>query len=330
VKEGITVNMEYADEETARQKVLLDELWLADLLSQGHVRHAESPTEPAYNSDQAMLPAEGVPLVDWEYAPAVPNFYGREQERALLTQWVVEEGCRVVGVLGLGGIGKTSLALNVASKAAVHFDAVIFRSLRNAPPLAFILDSLIRVASAAHSTLPESVGDKIALLMQLFRERRCLVVLDNLETILQPGTYAGEYRAGFDEYGLFLQRLGEIAHTSCLIMTSREKPAELGAMEGRTAPVRSFALTGLANDACRAILEEKELFGTEAEVGALATVYGGNPLALKLISEPIHEVFSGDLHLFLSTGDAFFNGVGKLLDQQFERSALAELATNIL
>src|SRR5262245_56793873 len=81
----------------ARQKMLLDELWLADLLSQG--QHTESPAEMVRNADPVMSPANSVPLVDWGNAPAVPNFYGRAQELALLTQWVVEERCRVVSVL---------------------------------------------------------------------------------------------------------------------------------------------------------------------------------------------------------------------------------------
>jgi hypothetical protein len=38
--------------------------------------------------------------------------------------------------------------------------------------------------------------------------------------------------------------------------------------------------------------------------------------------EPIRQLFSGDMQAFLAAGDAFFNGVGKLLEQQFERSTL--------
>src|SRR4029453_15139345 len=55
-------------------------------------------------------------------------------------------------------------------------------------------------------------------------------------------------------------------------------------------------------------------------VSALSRLYGGNPLALQLVSEPIHELFGGDVAAFLAMGDAFFNGVGQLLAQQFGRS----------
>jgi WD40 repeat protein len=60
------------------------------------------------------------------------------------------------------------------------------------------------------------------------------------------------------------------------------------------------------------------------EVQALAHMYGGNPLALMLVAEPIRELFGGDVGTFLTAGSSFFNGVGKLLEQQFARSTPLE------
>src|SRR5205085_1753937 len=65
---------------------------------------------------------------------------------------------------------------------------------------------------------------------------------------------------------------------------------------------------------------------TADDVGALARLYGGNPLALQLVAEPIRELFGGDVAAFLIAGDAFFNGVGKLMGQQFARSTPLEHA----
>ncbi len=63
----------------------------------------------------------------------IPSFYGRTWEQAQLTSWVVEQGCRVVGVVGLGGIGKSALAVQVMHQVAARFEVVIWRSLRDAP-----------------------------------------------------------------------------------------------------------------------------------------------------------------------------------------------------
>jgi hypothetical protein len=59
-----------------------------------------------------------VQRIDWGEALTVPTFYGHEWEMDLLTRWVVEERCRVVSVLGLGGIGKSALAVSLMHQVA--------------------------------------------------------------------------------------------------------------------------------------------------------------------------------------------------------------------
>ena len=68
---------------------------------------------------------------------------------------------------------------------------------------------------------------------------------------MQPGTLAGTYRPGYADYGTLVRRLSEREHASCLLMTSREKPPELGPLEGGSAPVRTLPLSGLDDRACQ-------------------------------------------------------------------------------
>ncbi|MCB0166543.1 MAG: tetratricopeptide repeat protein, partial [Anaerolineae bacterium] len=255
-----------------------------------------------------------------------PPLYGRANELARLTRWVVNERCRVISLVGIGGIGKTSLALALARQVAPHFEAVIFRSLGEAPPLAELLDYLIQRVAVQQIVPPPQPADKLALLIDLLRETRALIILDNLETLMQPGAAAGQYRPDYEAYGALFRQLGDSAQQSCLILTSREGLSELAPLEDPQAPVRTLRVTGLPEEASRALLADQKLTGAPGDAAALARRYGGNPLALKLVAEPIRAVFSGDIVAFLTHGTLFFEGVSQLLDQQIGRASALEQA----
>lgn len=264
------------------------------------------------------------PRIQWGLAQDTPVLYGRAAELATLTQWVLNDQCRVISLVGLGGIGKTSLAITAARQLAPHFAAVIFRSLGEAPPITDLLDQLIRGIKAEQRAISTQTTDPLSLLIDLLRQERCLLILDNLETILQPGMAETTYLAGYEGYGTLLKAIGATAHQSCLILTSRERPHELAALEGPRTPVRSLQLRGLADAACQAILADQDLLSAAEDAATLAHHYGGNPLALKLVADPIRALFGGNLAAFLSEGTLFFNGVGQLLAQQVGRAAPLE------
>src|SRR6266487_420655 len=262
---------------------------------------------------------------DWGEAHNLEQFYGRDKELLTLERWVVDDHCRLVALLGKGGIGKTSLAVAVAIHAKEVFPHVFWRSLQNAPSLKSVLQDCIHFVSHQQRTdLPENVDDQISLLLQYFREQPCLMVLDNVEIVLQGGKGTGCYREGYDGYGRLLQRIGEAKHQSCLLLTSREKPEEVALLEGSSSPVRTYRLEGLAPIYGRAILRDKGSYGEEQVWEVLVNHYGGNPLSLKLVSQFIREVFDGNIAGFLADGEMLFSDVYTVLDQQFERLSALE------
>lgn len=260
--------------------------------------------------------------LDWGDATHTSVFYGRTQEIATLEQWILDERCRLVAILGMGGIGKTTLAVKLAQQIQEEFEYVIWRSLREAPPIKSILANLIQFLSdeqETESNLPENLSERISRLLYYLQNNRCLVVLDNIESILRSGSRAGQYQEGYEGYGELLRLLGEATHQSCLVLTSRENPKEVALLKGQELPVRSLQLRGLKVDDAQEILKAKGLSATESEWQVMIERYAGNPLALKIVATTIEDVFDGNVAEFLRENTAVFGDIRSVLDQQFER-----------
>jgi len=248
-----------AEREAPRMHTPFDDKWFAALLA----ARLSQTSEPLTSTFQAAPAAEPRPgavahAEDWGEAPDTTGFVGRSNELGLLRQWVLEEGCRLVAIVGMGGIGKTILAARVASAMAPRFERVYWRSLRDAPLLVDLLAGAIGFLSDQQSVPPAAESERIAMLLQLARERRCLLVLDNSETLYETGDRDGSYRSGMAGYGRLFQTLGEASHQSCLLLTSREAPLELALLG---AAVRTFELGGLDVEEAQVLLAPSDWAG---------------------------------------------------------------------
>lgn len=266
---------------------------------------------------------------DWGEAIDVSVFYGRSQELALLNQWVLHDRCRLVAILGMGGMGKTSLSVKLAEQVQNQFEFLFWRSLSCAPPFEELITELIQFLSNQQEVnLPETVEGKTARLLHYLRSSRCLLILDNCESILQGGSQTGQYLKDYEGYGYLLKSVGEVRHQSCVIITSREKPKEIGLLEGVTSPVRSLQLQGLAPVEAQAIFTDKGCFGCNRQDWLeIFEHYAGNPLALKMVASGVRELFDGDvaeLLPYLRQGKLGFADINELLGRQFDRLSEAE------
>ena len=268
-------------------------------------------------------------FIDWGEAVDASIFYGRTEELAILENWILNDRCRLVALLGMGGIGKTALSVRLSENIEGEFDYLIWRSLREAPPIEKILADCIKFLSNQQETdLPDTVGEVVTRLIHYLQVSRCLLVLDNAESILQEGIQAGQYREGYKGYEMLLQRVGESKHQSCLLITSREKPKEIAKLEGRNCPVRSFSVQGLQDKAGQEFLKAEGLNDRDSQWKQVFDYYGGNPLALKIAANTIQDLFGGNIAEFLKQGTGIFGDIRDLLEQQFER--LSEMGQSVM
>lgn len=278
-----------------------------------------TPSPPHAFTAASAHPVTPSPGQEWSAAPTINKVYGRQAELAQMEQWLVRERCRLVAVLGIGGVGKTTLTAATVNMVAPVFDRVLWRSLLNAPPLDELLGDLLqRLADERLHEMPTGLDAQLTLLLGYLRQQRCLLVLDNLESILQADQ-PGHMQPGYAGYAQLLQIVAERNHQSTLMLTSRERPQGLARREEDSPLVRTLLLDGLDPVAGEAILTARGLLGPTADAQALVARYSGNPLALKLVAQTIQELFGGEIAAFLAVDAPLFDDIRTILDQQFAR-----------
>lgn len=305
---------------------------------------ADLPTvvEPHSTTANQFVSTSASGVQDWGEAPELTFFCGRRAELQCLVQWMRQDRCKVVALLGMGGIGKTTLSVQLVEQVlepladaalpgeSSQFQVMIWRSLRNAPPLEGLLADVIPLLSRRQSViLPERLDLQVSLLLTCLREQRCLLVLDNVESILQESGVGqkltdapkGAYRTGYEPYSDLLRRLGEERHLSCVLLTSRELPPEVALLESER--VRVLRLHGLTVTEGHQVLQQTGLLTLSADqCAAIVTHYAGNPLALKIVAAGIRGLLNNDVMRFLDLlqqGKFTFSDIHDLLERHFNR-----------
>ncbi|PHQ52677.1 hypothetical protein BLA24_06120 [Streptomyces cinnamoneus] len=133
-------------------------------------------------TDDGPVPGLTLPR---QLPPPPADFVGRAEEAARLASALTDgEDHAVVTVTGMGGVGKTSLALRAAHTVAQHFpDGQLYAELRGADgtPVdpADVLERFLLALSIPPGRIPVRADDRAALFRTLAFNRAMLIVLDN-------------------------------------------------------------------------------------------------------------------------------------------------------
>lgn len=271
------------------------------------------------------------------------SFYGRTQEIATLTDWCLRERCRLILLIGMGGMGKTRLARELATLLVREgeavgksleqndnpkFDRTIWRSLANAPSIEELcIDLLQCLYSPSLRDLPDSVEGQIALLIACLKQDRCLLIFDNVESILEGQVQCGQYRSSYDGYDRLFRAVSELPHQSCAILTSREKPHTIARLEIINPQlVRSMEIGGMTPTSAHQLVQAHGCPQLPdwmwQEVHAH---YDGNPLALKVATIAAVAMTGGGeqemlaLYPLMKQGKLQFQHIDDIFARQFDR-----------
>jgi predicted ATPase/DNA-binding SARP family transcriptional activator len=253
------------------------------------LRH-EAPTAAALRVDAVAVapppprpPPDGPPPLRALPRRRLP-LVGREADLVLVRARLADPKVRVVTLIGLGGMGKTTLAMEIAQGASPG-DEVVLVPLAGSQDPASALPAICRAAGAVPAWASEPVVEVAARALE---GRPVLLVLDNLEQLLdQPES--DDVLADLEE---LLDRLPEVT----MLCTSRI-PVELSGeylvplgplpvppatVAGREA-VLSYAAVQLFRDRAQAAMPGFEVTDENAvDVATVCRMLDGLPLALEL------------------------------------------------
>ncbi|MEA5508243.1 ATP-binding protein [Crocosphaera sp. UHCC 0190] len=230
---------------------------------------------------------------DLTIAPRIIHFYDRETELKNLSNWILNQNIPLISVLGLSGIGKTTLVKRFIDLNLEQFEVIIWKNLKFPKYIDLLLDDLLNICKQEPK---DSIDDKFRQLLDLLIDKKCLIVLDDVQDIFVSSQFSGQYQFEYYNYQNLFKMITEAEHQSHVILISSEQCSEMHCLDEELYPIKCLELFGIENVD---ILNNKTLKDEDRWL-ELINLYEGNIVYLKDIAILIKDIYSGKVSDFLS------------------------------
>ena len=248
---------------------------------------------PYQNLNKHQQNSQSLISHDLTFAPQIIHFYNRRTELETLSNWILNQNIRLISVLGLSGIGKTTLIKKFVDLNLEKFQIIIWKNLKFPNTLESLLNEIL---TTYHQQPQDNISDKIKRISALLTEKKSLIILDDIQNLFISGELAGQYQTQYLHYQTWFKTLTESQHQSTIILISQEQCPEMHCLDKELYPIKCLELSGLNNTE---ILENENLKDPESWPH-LINLYQGNPKHIQDMTSLIKDFFDDSVGEFLA------------------------------
>ena len=294
----------------------------------GESRHPpDTPNPHQQNEDISQSESTETLHNDLSEMPDLGAFYNRIPELSTLTNWILQQRCRLIAITGISGIGKTALTVQLVQQIKDEFEYVIWCDFDSLPILAEFQSNLIRIISQSEQLDLSANNQKFLPLIKYLQKYRCLVVLDNIQNLFSSGELAGKYKPEYQDYRTLFKQIKELSHQSCVVLIGWEQPRIITEVKSENSLIRTLRLTGLDIVAAREIFRDNGL--TEIDNwDAIIQRYQGNPFWLNSIANLMQDLGECEIEVLINNTLLLPEDIKDSLQQQCDR--LSEIEKQVL